>query len=256
MSKSATDRHWNERALSEADDARVNIHDTVQRDLELAFVLSQIPLGGMVLEAGCGNGYATRQIRERARFVDAFDFAENMIGRARAAFGETNNRFFHASILDPASCAAETYDAAVCIRVLINLRDLQEQQAAVDNLAGWLKPGGKLILVEGFRDGFTALNRLRAACRLPDIAPAAINFYSDLARLWPAIERRFTLDGEFHTGMYDFLTRIVYPQLVGPDRVDNADGFRDKIEIIARSLNPEDFKGLARVRGFALTRRG
>jgi SAM-dependent methyltransferase len=255
MIKTDTGRHWNERALSEADDAKVNIHDTVQRDLELDFVLSHLPLAGRVLEVGCGNGYVTRQLRERARHVDAFDFAENMVARARAAYGESNNRFFHGSVLEAATCAADAYDTAVCVRVLINLREAGEQAIAVDNLARWLKPGGKLILVEGFSDGFVALNQMRRDCDMPELVPARINHYSPMALLWPVIERSFELVDEFHSGMYDFLTRVVYPCVVGPDRVDDSDEFRRKIEIVARRFNPRDMKPLARVRGFALIKR-
>jgi SAM-dependent methyltransferase len=255
MIKSDTDHHWNTRALTEGDDAKVNIHDTVQRDLELDFVFSQLPTADRVLEVGCGNGYVTRKIRERVRHVDAFDFAENMIARARAAYGETNNRFFHGSVLDPATCEAYAYDAAVCIRVLINLRDAREQIAALENMGRWLRPSGKLFLVEGFSDGFHALNRLRRECEMPDLVPAKINYYSHLAELWPAIERLFAVGDEFHTGMFDFLTRVVYPRLVGPDRVDESGEFRSKVEIVARHFNPPDLKPLARVRGFVLTKR-
>ncbi len=255
MSKSPTDLHWNARALSESDDAKVNIHDTVQRDLELDFVFAQLPPTGRVLEVGCGNGYVTHQLRERTGFVDAFDFAENMIARARAGYGEVNNRFFHGSVTEPATCTANAYDAAVCVRVLINLRDLREQVAAVDNIAGWLKPNGKLILVEGFHDGFAALNRLRSDCDMPDIVPAPINYYSRLAEFWPAIERWFDVADEFHTGTFDFLTRILYPRLAGPDNFDDAEEFRRKIEIVARRFNPSALKPLARVRGFALLKR-
>jgi len=255
MNKSLTDLHWNQRALSESDDARVNIHDTEQRDLELDFVLANVPANGRVLEVGCGNGYATQQIRKRASFVDAFDFAENMVERARRLYGETNNRFFHGSVVDSTTCTADAYDAAVCVRVLINLRDLGEQVAAIGNLARWLKPGGKLILVEGFRDGFEALNRLRSDCGMPNIVPARINYYSRIAELWPNIECSFDVVEEFHTGMFDFLTRIVYPRLVGPDHVDNGEEFRDRIELVARRFNPAVLKELARVRGFALLKR-
>lgn len=256
MLKSSTDLHWNRRALAEEDEARVNIHDTVQRDLELDFVLAHLPQSGRVLEVGCGNGYVTRQIRERCAWVDAFDFAENMIERARRSWGERNNRFYHGSVLDPATCEATAYTAAVCVRVLINLQSLAEQVSAIDNIAGWLVPGGKLILVEGFRDGFDALNRLRHDIDLPDIVPAAINYYSYLAELRPAIDTRFEVVDSFHTGMFDFLTRIVYPRLVGPDQVESAGDFHDKIASVARSFNPADTMPLARVRGFALVKRG
>jgi SAM-dependent methyltransferase len=256
MPKSSTDLHWSRRALAEEDEARVNIHDTVQRDLELDFVFAHLPESGRVLEVGCGNGYVTRQIRERCAWVDAFDFAENMIERARRSWGERNNRFYHGSVLDPATCEATAYGAAVCVRVLINLQSLAEQVSSLDNIAGWLVPGGKLILVEGFRDGFDALNRLRHDIDLPDIVPAAINYYSYLAELKPAIDARFEVIDSFHTGMFDFLTRIVYPRLVGPDQVESAGDFHDKIASVARSFNPADTLPLARVRGFALVKRG
>jgi ubiquinone/menaquinone biosynthesis C-methylase UbiE len=255
MDKSSTDIHWNDRALAESDDARVNIADTVQRDLELQFIFAQVPADGAVLEVGCGNGYVTRQLRERVRRIDAFDYAENMVDRARRAYGEINNRFFHASILDAAACEAGAYDAAICVRVLINLRNAAEQATALDNLARWLKPGGKLILVEGFTDGFEALNQLRRDCELPELVPAAINFYSSLAELMPTIERSFTIADEFHTGMFDFLTRVVYPRLVGPDQVGGSADFHHKIDIIARQYNPAAMRPLARVRGFALVKR-
>jgi SAM-dependent methyltransferase len=255
MPKSSTDLHWNRRALTEEDEARVNIYDTVQRDLELDFVFAHLPESGRVLEVGCGNGYVTRQIRERCAWVDAFDFAENMIERACRSWGERNNRFYHGSVLDPATCEATAYTAAVCVRVLINLQSLAEQVSSLDNIAGWLVPGGKLILIEGFRDGFEALNRLRHDLGLPDIVPAAINYYSYLAGLKPAIDARFEVVDSFHTGMFDFLTRIVYPRLVGPDQVESAGDFHDKIASVARSFNPADTMPLARVRGFALVKR-
>lgn len=255
MRKSKADRHWNARALSEPDDAKVNIGDTVQRDLELDFVLAHLPAAGRVLEVGCGNGYVTRQLRERVAQVDAFDALENMVVRARATYGETNNRFFLGSLLDRTTCEERVYDAVVCVRVLINLRGLDEQRTGLDHMARWLKPGGKLILVEGFRDGFDALNRLRADCGMPALVPAAINHYAYLAQLRPAIDRWFDCAAEFHTGMFDFLTRIVYPSLVGPDQADGPGEFHCRIVPVVRRFNPAEMRHLARVLGFALVRR-
>jgi SAM-dependent methyltransferase len=255
VAKSNTDLHWNARALEVGDDAKVNIGDTVQRDLELDFVFDHLPEAGRVLEVGCGNGFVTRQLRSRVKYVDAFDFAENMVERARATYGETNNRFFHGSVLNRGACSEESYDAVICVRVLINLQNLDEQVIALDNISHWLKPGGKLILIEGFRDGFDALNRLRADCGMQALVPAPINLYSYLAELRTTIDRGFDCTDQFHTGMFDFLTRIIYPRLVQPDQIEEAGEFHRKIEAVVRHCNPLDLQHLARVRGFVLVRR-
>jgi ubiquinone/menaquinone biosynthesis C-methylase UbiE len=255
VNKSRTDLHWNERALTERNEAKVNISDTVQRDLELDFILTQLPVGSRTLEVGCGNGYVTQQLRKRVKHIDAFDYSENMIERARSSYGEKNNRFFHGSVLDRTTCEAQTYDVVVCVRVLINLRDLHEQITAIDNMAYWLKPGGKLILIEGFREGFDYLNALRLDCGMPALQPAPINHYSYLDQLRGQIMGLFEIGTEFHTGMFDFLTRVIYPALVGADQLVASGDFHRKIEAVARRYNPQEFNKLARVRGFALVRR-
>lgn len=130
---------------------------------------------------------------EQVKHVDAFDYSENMIERARSTYGEENNRFFHGSVLSRATCDTRTYDAAICVRVLINLRDLSEQITALGNLAYWLKPGAKLILIEGFRDGFDSLNAVRTDCGMPALRPAPINYYSYLDELKGQITSLFEI---------------------------------------------------------------
>src|SRR5689334_16051035 len=110
--KTATDLHWNQRARTEADAAKVNIADTVQRDLELQFIFKHLDRSSRVLEVGCGNGYVTSQLRERVAQVDAFDYAENMVARAKELYGERNNRFLHNSVLAP-KIDGGPYDAII-----------------------------------------------------------------------------------------------------------------------------------------------
>jgi len=186
--------------------------------------------------------------------VDAFDYSENMVARARATYGETNNRFFCDSVLDPKH-VKPPYDAALCVRVLINLRNVEEQRTAVRNIAGMLRPGGRLILVEGFRDGFDAINGVRAAVGLAPAAPAAHNFYCYLGELLPTLDEHFVLDERWHTGLYDFLTRVVYPQLVGAENATKPGEFHSRIEPIVRAHEGPDMARFARVHGFALARR-
>ncbi len=252
--KSSTDAFWNMRATTERDLSKINIADTVQRDHELQFVLGQLAPSMRMIEVGCGNGYVTNQLREHVSHVDAFDFSENMIEIAQQEYGETNNRFFHDSILAPQHIGGD-YDAALCVRVLINLRDLSEQKVAVGNMAQMLRPGGRLILIEGYKDGFDAINATRAAIGLAPATPAPINFYSYLSELMPTILEHFTVEATWHTGLFDFLTRVVYPQLEGAEHATGPGEFHKAIEPIVRANALPDLCTYARLHGFALARR-
>jgi len=251
--KSGTDLFWNQRALTETDPLKVNIADDVQRQLETAFIMAHLPPGARVLEVGAGNGHLTQTLRQRAGFVDAFDYAENMVQQAKQLHQEKNNRFFHDSVLDP-KAVQPPYDAVVCVRVLINLRNLEEQQRAFENMSALVKPGGRLILVEGFSDGFERLNQVRQGAGMAPFRPAAINFYSPLAPWLERFTRGFRIDATFNTGTFDFLTRVVYPALVGPDQASGPSEFHERISALARSFDPEPLKSVARLHGFVLTR--
>ena len=253
--KTSTDIHWDNRAASDNVPAeKVNIGDTVQRDLETKFVLSVLPKLGRTLEVGCGNGHLTSILRTHTEFVDAFDYSPNMIAKAKEVTGEKNNRFFVDNLLDIKS-AEGPYDAIVCVRVLINLANLDEVKKGIENLSGQLKPGGKLVLVEGYKDGFDEISKLRQQSGLESLTPAAINFYASLAEVEPLFEKYFTIGKTFHTGMFDLLTRVVYPLLVGADKVVEAGDFHAKTLPLTQAFNPESLGFLGRLRGFELTKR-
>lgn len=252
--KSGTDLFWNQRAVTETDPLKVNIADDAQRQLETAFIMAHLPQGARVLEVGAGNGHLTQTLRQRAAFVDAFDYAENMVEQAKQLHQETNNRFFHDSVLKP-TAVQPPYDAVVCVRVLINLRNLDEQQQAFDNMAALVATGGRLILVEGFSDGFDRLNQVREAAGMAALRPAAINFYSPLAAWLDRFDRAFRLDATFNTGTFDFLTRVVYPALVGPHKATGPAEFHERIIALASTFDPEPLKPLARLHGFVLIRK-
>jgi SAM-dependent methyltransferase len=254
MTKSSTDIHWNDRAVQEADVAAVNIADTTQRELETDFLLKHLFSHDRVLEVGCGNGFLTNILRENVAHVDGFDYAEKMIERAVAIHGAKNNRFFHDNVLEPTGWLGP-YDAIVCVRVLINLRDVAEQKRAIDNMSDVLKSGGRLLLIEGYVDGFVELNRLREKVGMERLKPAEINFYSSLGEMRAHLDRDFIAAEEFHTGCFDFLTRVIYPTLVGSKNANGHSEFHQKIRAIAGAFNPDLFASLARLRGYVLIKR-
>ena len=133
--------------------------------------------------------------------------------------------------------------------------NLEEQKIAVRNAAKMLRPGGRLILIEGFRDGFDALSNFRQAIGLTPIIPAAHNFYFYLADIFPTINEYFLVEQTWHTGLYDFLTRVVFPQLVGAENATKPGDFQSKIEPIVHANDGPDMVRFARVHGFALALR-
>lgn len=252
--KTPTDVHWGRRVLMETDHRRVNNPDLVQRALENEFIFEQLRPTDRILEVGCGNGYLSEELRERVAHLTSFDFAETMIANALGRAGERNNRFFVGSVLDP-KVSSETYDAVVCVRVLINLASHDEQRQAIRNMAGWTRPGGRLILVEGYLDGFNALNQMRQECGLATFAPAPINLYPPFSQLSPTIEELFEIASEWHSGFYDVLTRVLYPLLVGAENATGPGDFHDRIAPLAHVLNPAELAPYGRLRGLSLRRR-
>lgn len=253
-SKTATDIHWNERAASVANDIEVNLMDIFQRDLEYDYVGAYLRPEMRLLEIGCGNGFSTERFRELVSHVDAMDYAENMIERARERVGEGNSTFIHDNILAPEHLKGP-YDAVVCVRVLINLADFNEQVQALDVMSSMLDSGGMLIVAEGFNEGFNALNQQRQTVGLEPLSPAPINFYADLADFMPEVERDFELVDTFHLGAYDYLTRVMYPLVAAPEQVTHNTVMSERCVELARAFNPDCFEDLSRMRGLVLRKR-
>jgi SAM-dependent methyltransferase len=252
--KTQTDIHWNDRASSVANDLEVNIMDIFQRELEYDAICRYLTSDMRVLEVGCGNGFSTRRFREFVKEVDAFDYAENMIERAKRTVGEDNNRFFVDNILDPSTFEG-SYDAVICVRVLINLADLEQQRLALHNMTEATRSGGLLILAEGFTEGFVELNHLRESVGLSPLQPAAINFYSSVEDLRQDWGHDFVVEQTFHLGAYDYLTRVVYPQVAGEENVRHNTVFSERCAELARAFNPDCLGHLSRMRGFVLRRK-
>jgi lysophospholipase L1-like esterase/ubiquinone/menaquinone biosynthesis C-methylase UbiE len=253
LNKSNTDIFWNERIFNENDYKKVNISDLTQRQIENDFIFKHLLKTDNVLEVGCGNGFITNNISELVNSVDAFDYAENMIEQAKIYHQKDNVNFFWDNILEP-SIINNQYDVIVCIRVLINLRNFEEQEKALNNMYKMLKPSGKLILIEGFIEGFEEINNIRKKINLKTLSPAKINYYSKLSEFSKLFENKFNILDRFNTGMFDYLTRIVYPSLVGEENASGYSTFHKKILPITQIYKDNYFVELARLHGYLLNK--
>ena len=245
--KTQTDLHWDNQSKNK-DIAVVNIVDIYQREVEHCYIKDYLCFDSDVLEVGCGNGYSTVFFSDFVKHIDAFDYSENMIYSAKKLVQKENIRFFVDNILEPKNIEKK-YDVVICVRVLINLDSFSQQAKAIENMASFLKKGGKLILVEGFKEGFYELSRLRDELGLPLLKASAINFYSSYGELRFIIEQYFEICDNFHLGMYDFMTRIVYPLIKGQENVQHNTDFSNKSELLAKMYNPDAFEHFSRVKG-------
>ncbi|WP_344884461.1 class I SAM-dependent methyltransferase [Allokutzneria multivorans] len=106
----------------------------------------RIPVGGSVLDVGCGCGVpVARDLVRGGHRVTGVDISEEQIRRARSFVPEATFVRVDAS---EAEFPDASFDAVVCLYVLFHL-PLSEQGELLGKIARWLKPGGWLLLLTG-----------------------------------------------------------------------------------------------------------
>ena len=255
---------WDRRAQDTSNnDSEVTHGDIWQRWLEIETLKRYLRPDDRLLDVGCGAGYTTRLLAPLVRESVGVDYSESMIERARAAADHPGLTFEVSDVmrLEPwtlrTSGASETslgmFDVAVSSRCLINLAGWSEQQQALQNIAGMLKPGGRFLFLEGLADGRDGLNRMRVASGLEPMPKVWHNVDFVEHELQAFLKPLFTVIERRHFGVYDFVARVVHPLLVAPD----APQYEARInEIGARlALNSQEHGAISRVLFLVLERR-
>ncbi|MFJ5924930.1 class I SAM-dependent methyltransferase [Kitasatospora sp. NPDC092948] len=100
-----------------------------------------------VLDAGCGTGSLSRLLAEAGHRVTGVDLAAGMVelARAKVAAAGLAARFVVGDAAQP-PVGAEQFDAVLCRHLLWTLPD---PQAALRRWTSLLRPGGRLVLIEG-----------------------------------------------------------------------------------------------------------
>jgi ubiquinone/menaquinone biosynthesis C-methylase UbiE len=244
-------------------DEKTTACDYQLRELEIETGTSHIRDGDVVLDVGCGLGYALRQYATR-RKIKAFgiDYAANMIRVARelqeehgAALQRTVD-FQEASVLD-LPFADRTFDVVTSSRCLMALLDWEKQKAALIEIARVLKPGGVLVLMEGTFEGLDRLNEVRARFGLAAIDASGRDRLQTLKFREPELlafcARHYQLEHTQRFGMYYFLSRVVHPLLVAPAAPRYDAPINEVALEVARKF--PDFMGLGHLVAFILRKR-
>lgn len=212
-------RYWDGKAEQLRTDPSATMKDVLLRSLEIEAIASRLNDDDELLDVGGGNAFAALQWAKVCKSVKVVDFSEKMVEfgtEAIAASGRDNVQTEVASVLDLRPYAGG-YSAVSCVRCLINLTSEAEQFAAIDQLTAALRPGGKLLLIEGLEETFAGMNEARKKAQLSEIQLDWHNRLLSQSRLEAKLAEQFTIDECVDFGEYYFLSRIVHPLLVAPE---------------------------------------
>lgn len=189
MNLDAIRQFWAEQARVHKDSPAASWSDIHAIDLEIRQIASRLHKNDRVIDIGCANGYSTVALASRvSATLRGVDYIPEMVeyarGRMQSLPASLRNRisFDVGDILDLQEPDG-AYDAAVVVRVLINLESWERQQKALAECARVIRSGGRLLLSEATLQGWRRLNRFRTEWRLTEIPMPDFNTYLDEDRL-------------------------------------------------------------------------
>jgi ubiquinone/menaquinone biosynthesis C-methylase UbiE len=200
--------YWNNNAVE-------SMYDKHLLNAEIELLLRQVPEGAKILDAGCGEGEGTLAYSAvPGAVVHAVDFSETRLQKARERLSQQKNVIFKQVDFLGGYELDHDYDVIVSQRFLINLMEWSLQQKVLLDLTSMLKPGGRLLMLEGSRQGVDQLNAFRAALGLEPIEVKWHNLFFDDGALVDFMHGHgFNLVGEGGLGAYFLLTRGIRPTL-------------------------------------------
>lgn len=207
-SKEQALKYWNRHDVE-------SMYDKHLLNAEIELIKQCIPPNTKVLDAGCGEGEGTLLYSTiPGVVVHATDFSETRLKMAEDRLKERNNVMLKRVDFLGQYRLDSDYDIIVSQRFLINLTEWRLQKKVLLDLMGMLKVGGRLLLLEGSKQGADSLNEFRAAWGLAPITVKWHNlFFDDHALIEFMQDHDYNLVEQDGLGTYYLLTRGVRPNL-------------------------------------------
>jgi SAM-dependent methyltransferase len=162
--------------------------DNLLIDLEIRTISKYIKCSDRVADIGCANGFSTfsqYELRKPASIIGV-DYAEKMIEYANNAKNEKYKNSpitFQVGDIRSLALANSSFDVVYTTRVLINLPSWEEQKRGLTECLRVARPGGLVIISEGFWEPLCKLNAIRLLCGLPPLVEHDFNRYLKLSRI-------------------------------------------------------------------------
>jgi ubiquinone/menaquinone biosynthesis C-methylase UbiE len=201
-------RYWNQEHIE-------SMYDKYLLNAEIEIIKSRIPSNVKILDAGCGEGEGTIAYSEIPGVrIHAADFSTTRLKKAATRLkGRGNVSLKKVDFLRKASLDSD-YDIVISQRFLINFTDWEIQKKILLTLMEMLKAGGKLLMLEGSRQGVDSLNAFRAVWGLGPIPVKWHNLFFDDKELIEFMALHgYELLEEDGLGSYFLLTRGIRPNL-------------------------------------------
>ena len=148
--------HWDRRAAHFDEDFGHSIRTPAERAAwDRVFDLILAGESGLdALDAGCGTGFLSFELAARGHRVIGIDFAPAMLAEARRkAAGRGGSVRFEEADAERLPFAAGSFDLVISRHVLWTL---PHPEAAIDEWVRVLRPGGRLVVIDGQSDTVAA----------------------------------------------------------------------------------------------------
>lgn len=178
------DIDWNAEAATFDEEPDHGLRDPVVREAWAARLEAWLPPHpGDLLDLGCGTGSLSLLASEQGHRVTGVDLSPPMVARARAKLAGRDAVFLTGDAAQP-PVGEQLFDAVLVRHVLWTLPD---PARTLRHWRGLLRPGGRLVLVEGVW-GTTSLVGIPADRLTALLTPLArdvrVERLSDDTRLW------------------------------------------------------------------------
>lgn len=192
-----------------------SMYDKHLLNAEINVIKRCIPEGAKILDAGCGEGEGSLSYAAIPHtVVHAVDFSATRLEKARRRLTNRDNVTFEQVDFLGTYDLDHDFDIVVSQRFLINLMEWPLQQKVLLDLMSLLKSGGRLLMLEGSRQGVALLNEFRGLWGLDPIPVKWHNlFFDDEVLINFMHQHAYPLVDQTGLGSYFLLTRGVRPAL-------------------------------------------